>query len=395
MPTARLGASRWPPSAFSAAFIATVVGFGGTLALVVQAGQAIDATPLQVVSMVTALCLGKALAGAGLSLWLRMPIVLAWSTPGAALVAANTLGLDYATAVGTFVAAAAMMVTVGLVPALGRLVARIPGPVASAMLAGILLPFCLGLFRSFASDAVLAVVLLLIFLVARLRFPTYAMLLVLLATVAAVLLRGDLAGWEATGVFGTLQGVVPVLDWRAIVSLGLPLFLVTLVGQNLPGLVVLRSAGYAPPPRAVLGLSGLATLLMAPFGAHGINLAAITAAICTGDDAHADPTQRWRVGLLYAGFYLLLALFATPLVGLFLAMPPGVIAILAGLALLGPLSQAMGNMLGQAEQREAAVLTFVATASGLSLLGIGSAFWGLLTGFLVLGLRRWLGGTQH
>lgn len=392
---AQQGVPRWPPSAFSAAFIATVVGFGGTLALVVQAGQAIDATPLQVVSMVTALCLGKALAGAGLSLWLRMPIVLAWSTPGAALVAANTLGLDYATAVGTFMAAAAMMVTVGLVPALGRLVARIPGPVASAMLAGILLPFCLGLFRSFASDAVLAVVLLLLFLVARLRFPTYAMLLVLLATVAAVLWRGDLAGWEATGVFGTLQGVVPVLDWRAVVGLGLPLFLVTLVGQNLPGLVVLRSAGYTPPARAVLGLSGLATLLMAPFGAHGINLAAITAAICTGDDAHANPAQRWRVGLLYAGFYLLLALFATPLVGLFLAMPPGIIAILAGLALLGPLSQAMGNMLGQAEEREAAVLTFVATASGLSLLGIGSAFWGLLTGFLVLGLRRWLRGTQH
>jgi benzoate membrane transport protein len=191
-----------------------------------------------------------------------------------------------------------------------------------------------------------------------------------------------------------LQPLAPVLDWRAIVSLGLPLFLVTLVAQNVPGFVVLRSSGYIPPTRAILFVSGIASLCLAPFGAHSVNLGAVTAAICTGDDAHPDPAQRYGVGIVYGSAYLLLAAFAAPLVGLFTAMPPHTVAAIAGVALIGPLISALGAMLEDREGREAAVLTFTATASGITMLGIGPAFWGLVVGFLALGVRRWFARAE-
>jgi benzoate membrane transport protein len=382
---ARLGAL--PPASWAAALIAALVGFGGTVALVVQAGQAMGGSPVQIGSAVTALCLGIAVAGAGLSLVLRMPIVLAWSTPGAALIGTSSASVGWAAATGAFAAAAALMMLLGLVPALGRLAARIPGSVASAMLAGVLLPFCLALFRTFESDAGLAALLLGLFIVGRLLFPLYAMLAVLAGAIGLVLIRGDVSGLPEAAAFGTLSGIMPAFDAGAMVSLAVPLFLVTLVPQNLPGLVVLKSAGYAPPPRPLLFFTGLASLLLAPFGAHSVNLAAITAAICTGEDAHPDRDRRWVVGLLYAGFYLLLALFSAPLVALFLAMPATTIAAITGIALINPLAGAIGGMLAAPEDRDAAILTFAATASGMALLGIGSAFWGLATGFAALGAR--------
>jgi benzoate membrane transport protein len=381
----RLGAI--PPASWTAAMIAALVGFGGTVALVVQAGQAMGGSPVQIGSAVTALCLGIAVTGAGLSLALRMPIVLAWSTPGAALIGASTVNVGWAAATGAFAAAAALMLLLGLVPALGRLAARIPGSVASAMLAGVLLPFCLALFRTFESDAGLAALLVGLFIVGRLLFPLYAMLAVLAGTVGLVLIRGDISALPDAAAFGTLSGVMPAFDAGAMVSLAVPLFLVTLVSQNLPGLVVLRSAGYAPSPRPLLFFTGLASLLLAPFGAHGVNLAAITAAICTGEDAHPDRDRRWVVGLLYAGFYLLLALFSAPLVALFLAMPAATIAAITGIALINPLAGAIGGMLAAPEDGDAAILTFAATASGMALLGIGSAFWGLAIGFAAVGAR--------
>lgn len=385
---ARLGAM--PPASWAAALIAALVGFGGTVALVVQAGQAMGGSPVQIGSAVTALCLGIAVAGAGFSLVLRMPIVLAWSTPGAALIGASTVSVGWAAATGAFAAAAALMMLLGLVPALGRLAARIPGSVASAMLAGVLLPFCLALFRTFESDAGLAALLVGLFIVGRLLFPLYAMLAVLAGAVGLVLIRGDISALPDAAAFGTLSAVMPAFDAGAMVSLAVPLFLVTLVSQNLPGLVVLKSAGYAPSPRPLLFFTGLASLLLAPFGAHGVNLAAITAAICTGEDAHPDRDRRWVVGLLYAGFYLLLALFSAPLVALFLAMPAATIAAITGIALINPLAGAIGGMLAVPEDRDAAILTFAATASGMALLGIGSAFWGLAIGFAALGARAFV-----
>lgn len=379
-----------PPASFSAAAVATVVGFGGTVALVVQAGQAMGAAPAQIISMVTALCLGIGLPGAVLSWRLKMPVVLAWSTPGAALLAASTLGLGWSTAVGAFVIAGLMMVLTGLVPALGRLAERIPAAVASAMLAGVLLPFCLKLFLVFPTDMTLAAGLLLVFVVMRRLAPAWALPAVLVVAFAVLAARGQVALPEGTGLFGSLSPVMPAFDWKAAVSLALPLYLVTLASQNLPGLVVLRAAGYAPPAGKLIFWGGLTSTLLAPFGAHGVNLAAITAAICTEPDAHPDASKRWTVGVIYGLFYLVVALFAAPLAGLFIAMPTGALAVITGLALIAPLTGSLGAMMAAAKDREAAVLTFAATASGVALFGVGSAFWGLAVGFLALAARRWI-----
>lgn len=374
-----------PFPAWSSALIAALVGFGGTIALVVEAMRRLGASPAETGSAVTALCLGIALAGGALSVRLRMPVVLAWSTPGAALLAASTPGIAWPAATGIFIAAALMMIALALIPLLGRLAERIPAAIASAMLAGVLLPFCLKLFGLGSADPLLVALLVAVFILCRQRLPLYALLLALAAGLALTLLRGDIAALPPGPLFGTLAPVAPAFDAAAILSLGVPLFLVTLVSQNLPGLVVLRSAGYAPTPRPLLAGTGLAWLLAAPFGAHGINLAAITAAICTNDEAHPDPNKRWQVGLLYAGFYLLLAIFAPLLVRVFLALPPTVIAALTGLALIPALLGALEAMFAGKKSRDPAILTFLATGSGLTLFGLGSAFWGLVVGFLALG----------
>lgn len=382
---------RLPLASWTSALVAALVGFGGTVALVVRAMQGLGADAGQVGSAVTALCLGIAVAGGLLSIRMRIPVVLAWSTPGAALLVASAGTVAWPVAIGAFLAAAVLTCVLALVPALGRLAARIPASVASAMLAGVLLPFCLQLFRALEGDALLVCALLAVFVIARQRAPLYALLLVLATGVALLMLRGDVAALPRGPLLGGMKPVAPVFDWRAVAGIGVPLFLVTLVSQNLPGLVVLRSAGYAPVPRPLLLGTGIATLLLAPFGAHGVNLAAITAAICTGADAHPDAAGRWVVGVIYAGFYLLLALFSAPLVLLFLAMPAAAIAALTGIALIAPLSGAVEQMLTEPSERDAAVLTFAATASGVSLLGVGSAFWGLLAGFAALAAKAVFG----
>jgi benzoate membrane transport protein len=379
-----------PPASFSAAAVATVIGFGGTVALIVQAGQTLGASPAQIISMVTALCLGIGLPGAVLSWRLKMPVVLAWSTPGAALLAASTLGLGWSTAVGAFVLAGLLMVLTGLVPALGRLAERIPAAIASAMLAGVLLPFCLKLFLVFPTDMTLAAGLLAVFLVMRRVAAAWALPAVLIAAFAVLALRGQVGLPAGTGLFGELSPVMPVFDWKAAISLALPLYLVTLASQNLPGLVVLRAAGYAPPAGKLIFWGGMTSTILAPFGAHGVNLAAITAALCTGPEAHPDQDRRWTVGVIYGLIYLVVALFAAPLAGLFIAMPTGALAVITGLALIAPLTGSLSAMMSVAEDREAAVLTFAATASGVALFGVGSAFWGLAIGFLALAARRWI-----
>lgn len=379
-----------PPASFSAAAVATVIGFGGTVALIVQAGQTLGASPAQIISMVTALCLGIGLPGAVLSWRLKMPVVLAWSTPGAALLAASTLGLGWSTAIGAFVLAGLLMVLTGLIPALGRLAERIPAAIASAMLAGVLLPFCLKLFLVFPTDMALAAGLLAVFLVMRRVAAAWALPAVLVAAFAVLALRGQVGLPAGTGLFGELSPVMPAFDWKAAISLALPLYLVTLASQNLPGLVVLRAAGYAPPAGKLNFWGGMTSTILAPFGAHGVNLAAITAALCTGPEAHPDQDRRWTVGVIYGLIYLVVALFAAPLAGLFIAMPTGALAVITGLALIAPLTGSLSAMMSVAEDREAAVLTFAATASGVALFGVGSAFWGLAIGFLALAARRWI-----
>jgi benzoate membrane transport protein len=380
-----------PLPAWSSALVAALVGFGGTIALVVQAMRVLGASTEQTGSAVTALCLAIAAAGALLSFRLRIPVILAWSTPGAALLAASSTPLPWPSALGVFFSAALLMIATGTVPLLGRLAARIPPSIASAMLAGILLPFCLAIFAKGGADPSLLAALIAIFVAARRRVPLYALLLILAAGIVATLLRGDLAVAPAGPVTGSLLPAMPAFDGAAIVSLAVPLFLVTLVSQNLPGLVVLRAADYDAESRPLIVGTGVASLIAAPFGGHAVNLAAITAAICTGEETHPVHGQRWVVGLLYSGFYLLLALFAPLLVQLFLALPVQVIAILTGLALIPAFVSAAEAMLGGSADRDPALLTFLATASGMSLLGIGSAVWGLLAGFSALLIRRFAG----
>ncbi|WAC48280.1 benzoate/H(+) symporter BenE family transporter [Asticcacaulis sp. SL142] len=377
-----------PLPSWSAALVATFVGFGGTIALVVQALRAMGATVDQTGSAVTALCLGIAFAGAALSFRHRMPVVLAWSTPGAALLAATSTGISWPAAIAVFVTAAVMMIIVGVTPALGRLIARIPAAIASAMLAGVLLPFCLALFRLGSTDPVLVASLVVVFLAARRLIPLYALIVVLALAIGFTLVRGDMAQLAAGPTFGTLLPIAPQPDIASIISLGIPLFMVTLVSQNLPGLVVLRSAGYQPPAGTLIATTGLASLIAAPFGAHGVNIAAITASLCTSAEAHPDPARRWQVAMIYAGFYLALALFSPALVRLFLALPPPVIASVTGLALIPPLIGALENAMSDPRDRDPAIVTFLATGSGVVLFGLGSAFWGLIAGAVALGLKR-------
>jgi len=364
------------------------IGFGGTVALVVQAGQVLGASPSQIVSMLAALALGIGIPGAILSWRLKIPVVLAWSTPGAALLAATTASYGWSTAIGAFVIAGLLMVLTGLVPALGRLAARIPSAIASAMLAGVLLPFCLRLFQVLPQDIPLIVGLLAAYLLLRRIAPVWTLPAVLVAAFAVLAIRGQLGLPLDHGLFARLEPVMPQFDWRAAVGLALPLYLVTLASQNLPGLVVLQAAGYEPPASKLIFWGGVASTIAAPFGAHGVNLAAITAAICTGPEAHPDSTQRWKVGLLYGLFYLVVALFAAPLAGLFMAMPTQVLAAVTGLALIAPLSGSLATVFKEERAREAAILTFIVTASGLALFDIGSAFWGLMLGFAALLVLR-------
>jgi len=382
--------ARLPPlHSWTSAFIAIVVGFGGTVALVIEALRALSANVAQTASAVTALCFGIALGSLVLSARTRMPIIVAWSVPGAALLVASTPGVGWPVAVGVFIAAGLLMALVGIVPALGRLAERIPMSLASAMLAGVLLPFCLDAFRIGTVDPLLVAVLVGVFILARQRAPLYALLLVLVAAMALTLLRQQVAAMPPGPLIGRLLPTMPRFEAGAVISLAVPFFLVTLISQNLAGVMVLRTAGYAPRPGELLIGTGVMSMLVAPFGAPGVNLAAITAALCTNREAHPDAARRWVVGIVYGLMYFALGLFSPALVRFFLALPHAVIAALAGLALVPALLSSLENMLVRKDDHDAAVLTFLATASGLALFGLGSAFWGLIVGFIAIGVRRY------
>lgn len=379
-------------SLFSNALVAVLVGFGGSVAIVLAGIQAVGATPIQTASWITALCLAMAVTSPVLSVLHRMPIVTAWSTPGAALIGATaiagvpTVGIE--AAVGAFIFAAGLIVLSAAVKPLADAIAKIPTAVAAAMLAGVLIGFSIAVFDSAATDPILVLPLVGVFLVVRLFSATWAVLAVLAAAVAWAAILGRIAPVELGGAVATLEWIPPAFDPAVLVGLGIPLFVVSMASQNLPGLAVLKAAGYEPPTRSALAVTGLASLLTAPFGAHTTTLAAITASLCTGPDTHPDPAQRWKAGLFYGAGYLILAGVGVTLVAGFAALPPAVIATVAGLALIGPLTGALSAALGPEGTRFPAVLTLTATASGLSLFGIGSAFWGLVLGLVALGLDR-------
>jgi benzoate membrane transport protein len=372
-------------SIVSSASVGVIVGFGGSLAIVLAAAESVGATQAQTISWVTAMCLAVAATSVGLSAWYRIPIVTAWSTPGAVVIAA-TSSVGIADATGAFVFAGVLIMLTATIRPLGRLVERIPVPLASAMLAGVLLRFVVPVFDSLKSAPYLVAPLLAAFLLLRLVLPAATILVLLAGGAALSVMMGLGRPWPTSLSPPSLEFVAPVFDPATVVGLGLPLYLVTMAGQNLPGAAVLRQAGYAVPMAAALAATGLASVVTAPAGAHTCNLAAITAAICTGPDVHPDPARRWPVGVVYGLGYVLVAALADYLVALFLALPGELLRTVAGLALIGSLTGALGSALAVPEQRFAAVLTFAVTASGLSVAGIGSPFWGLAAGLVAMGL---------
>jgi len=374
-------------SAASAALVATVAGVGGTLPVVLAAAQAVGATPEQASSWVSGLGLATAVSALILSVRYRMPIITAWSTPGAALIASSSAVPSFRAAVGAFVLAAVLILLTAAIRPLARLIERIPGSIAAAMLGGILLRLVVAMIEQVPSQPLLVLSLIGVFLIARHLIPTMASLIVLAVGAALAWSLGLVKPIPPLGV-SSLTLAMPAWDVATLIGLGVPLYLVTMASQNLPGFAVLRASGYHPPTQPVLAVTGAASLGTAFLGAHTSNLAAISAALCTGPDAHPDPAKRWITGPFYALCWGLIAVFGASLVGLFGALPPALLMTVAGTALLGSMAGALGSALGPDKDRLAAAGTLAVTASGVSLLGIGSAFWGLVFGLLVVTLER-------
>lgn len=368
----------------ASAFVAAIVGFGGTLALIIAAADAVGATQEQTASWVTAICLATAAGTLFLSWRYRMPIITAWSTPGAALVAAS-VGFTMAETVGAFIVAALLLIVTGLFRPLTRLISRIPTSVASGMLAGIVVTFVMGAAQSATADPWLILPLIAAFFIVRLFSPAMSVLLVLVGGGVAAWLSGRV-GALPTPEMSTLVWTTPQFSAGAVFGLAVPLYLVTMASQNLSGLAVLRASGYQPPAGPLIAVTGLFSLFSAPFNALTTNLAAISAAICTGPDAHPDPEKRWLTGPFYALAYLVFAFFGASLVAIFAVLPSYLIMLVAGLGLLAPLANALAIAMTDVSGRTAATVAFAVTASGVVVAGIGSAFWGLLAGLLVLAL---------
>lgn len=373
-------------SVIASAVVAAVVGFGGTLALVIAAANALGATQAETASWVTANCLAMVAATGYLSWRYKMPIISAWSTPGLALIG-SSIGFTMPQAVGAFIVTAIAIILTGLIKPISTFVSKVPASIASGMLAGVLFAFLTGAARTIPIDPLFVLPLILLFFVIRLFNPAMAVLAVLFGGVIFAFLSGRVAS-VPTIELSTLTLIMPVFDMQAMIGLALPLYLVTMASQNLPGFAVMRAAGYEPPTAAALQVTGLVSLLTAPFGAHTSNMAAISAAICTGPDAHPDPAKRWLTGPFYALSYLVFAIFGASLVALFAVLPAPLIALVAGLALIGAFVNALTLSLKIEEERLAAIVTFAVTASGIAIAGIGAAFWALVAGLLVAGLEH-------
>lgn len=364
------------------AFVAVFVGFAASVAVVLAAAQALGATQAQTVSWIVGLAIAKGVASIFLSWRHRIPIICAWSTPGAALIAAAS-GFDLATAIGAFLAASALMMLTATVKPLGALVERIPIGIASAMLAGVIFRFVVAVFDEMRLSPMLVLVPLVVFLVARLINPFLGVMAALIAGLALSFGTG-LAALPGLPTLTELVLVWPRFDATAIIGIGIPLYLVTMAAQNLPGFAVLRAAGYHPPTASCLFVTGLMSFLTAPTGAHMVNMAAISASICTGADTHPDPKQRWKSGVVYGLIWLLIAATAGLLLALIIAMPRALIVAVAGLGLVGSLTGALAQAMSRDSDRFAAIVAFAVAASSLSLFGIGSAFWSLVAGLAVL-----------
>jgi len=382
-------------SAVVAGFVTVLVGFASASAIVFQAAGAVGASAAQLGSWMLALGVGMGLTCILLSLRYRAPVVTAWSTPGAALLVTSAAGLSIEEATGAFLVSAALITLVGFSGWFERVMDRIPLPIASGMLAGVLLRFGLGLFTAMSTQLALALGMCLAYFAARRLVPRYAVIAALLVGVVIALVQGLLHVDAIHVALARPVWVTPRFTAGAVIGVALPLFVVTMASQNVPGVAVIRASGYTVPISPVIGWTGLANLVLAPLGGFTVNLAAITAAICMGREAHEDPRRRY-VAAVFAGlFYLIVGIFGATVVALFLAFPPELVAAIAGLALLATIGNGLAAAVGTENQREPALVTFLVTASGIAPAGIGSAFWGLVAGVVTLAILRAAGRPAH
>lgn len=373
----------------SSGLVAVLVGYTSSAAIIFQAASSAGATPAQLGSWMTALGLGMGATTLGLSWYYRAPILTAWSTPGAALLITSLHQVTMAEAIGAFILCAMLLMVAGFSGLFARLMHRLPLSLAAAMLAGILLRFGLDLFHALEQAPWLVGSMLLLFLLLKRRMPRYTLALVLLLGIALAAASRQLQPLPAMQWL-QLQWTAPVFSWQALLGVALPLFIVTMSSQNLPGIAVLRSHGYGDVPISpLIGCSGLANLLLAPFGCFALNLAAITAALCMTEQADIEPRRRYLAACCAGGLYLLTGVLGASVAGILASLPAPLIMAIAGMALLTTLGNSLLQSLQQEPEREAALLTFLVTASGIQFAGIGSPFWGLLGGSAVLMASRY------
>jgi benzoate membrane transport protein len=382
-------------SAATAGFVAVLVGFTSSVAIVFQAAQAFGATPAQITSWMWALGLGMGLCSALPSLWLGKPVMVAWSTPGAAVLAsagvaatASGAGFAMADAVGAFMVCALLIALSGATGLFERLMNRIPMALASALLAGVLARFGLQAFAAAQTALPLVLLMLAAYVVGKRLLPRYAVVLTLAVGVLFAALSGTMAWGAVTFELAVPEFTTPAFSLSAVVSLALPLFVVTMASQNLPGVAVMRATGYDMPVSKLITLTGLATLVLAPFGAFALNFSAITAAICMGPEAHEDKARRYTAAVVCGGLYVLIGLFGAVVTGLLTAFPKELVVAIAGLALLGTIGNGLNAALADDNHREAALITFLVTLSGVVVAGVGSAFWGVVAGGLAWQVQR-------
>jgi len=380
-------------SAFTAGFVAVLVGFTSSVAIVFQAALALNATPAQIASWMFALGIGMGLCTLVPSLWLKKPIMVAWSTPGAAVLATAGLagGFSMADAVGAFIVSAALITLSGVTGWFEKLMNRIPLAIASALLAGVLARFGMAGFAAAQTALPLVLVMLGVYLLGRRVAPRFAVVFTLLAGIAFAALRGQLL-WSAVNFsFSLPVFVMPQFSFAAVVSLAIPLFVVTMASQNLPGVAAIKATGYEGqiPVSKVITMTGLATLVLAPFGAFALNLSAITAAIVMGKEAHDDPDKRYTAAVSCGAIYLVIGVCGAAVTSLLAAFPKELVAAIAGLALLGTIGGGLAAAVKDESHREAALVTFLVTLSGVVIAGVGSAFWGVVAGALALVVQQY------
>lgn len=376
-------------SAVVAGFIAMLTGYTSSLVLMFQAGQAAGLTNGQISSWIWALSIGMAICCIGLSLRYRAPIMIAWSTPGAALLITSLPGVPYSETIGAYIFASGLIVLIGLTGTFDHLMRRIPASIAAALLAGVLFKIGLEICVAAEQQPLLVAAMLIAYLLGKRLLPRYAVLAALIVGSVLAAIFGLLNFEHFELQLAVPEWTTPSFSLAAVISIGIPLFIVAMASQNLPGMAVLRANGYDVPASPLLSTTGLTSMLLAPFGSHGIHMAAISAAICAGPEAHEDPKKRYTAAIWCGVFYGIAGIFGATLAALFAALPKALILSIAALALFASIIGGLTQAMSEPKEREAALITFLVTASGMTLFSVGSAFWGIVAGLLTLAILNW------